>query len=397
MAVDDTPPGPDAGLVESMAYVVDAASRGNVGHTLNSIVGVADSFISESLAATVVLVDGHVSSGLRLAACRGLSRDFEDAMERDPEQFRASVPARAIREQRPVLAADLLGDAAYSRWWRFARAEGYKSLLATPMMVGGSAIGSLNIYRKVTGDLPKQDILLVEMFARVAAGVLQTSLLLADRDNQVTALGRLVQALQDQAHEHSNRLQAIRGLIAIGEPGEALDFIAEVSKATASLRSEISSRVAHPTLAGLLVALTGVAAQQGIRIEVDPRSRLQRLPANLTDSQLVTVVGNLLDNAIAAVAEEPPRRRLVRVTVLERPDQLTIEVRDWGSGLTMPIDEALAWGATSKADHLGAGLALVNRIVSSAMGALEASRHSGGTTFTVRVPILGAGSFVPQP
>ena len=84
----------------------------------------------------------------------------------------------------------------------------------------------------------------------------------------MTALGRLVQALQDQAHEHSNRLQAIRGLIAIGEPGEALDFIAEVSKATASLRSEISSRVAHPTLAGLLVALTGVAAQQGIRIEV---------------------------------------------------------------------------------------------------------------------------------
>ncbi len=264
------------------------------------------------------------------------------------------------------------------------------------MMVGGSAISSLNIYRKVTRDLPKQDILLVEMFARVAAGVLQTSLLLADRDNQVTALGRLVQALQDQAHEHSNRLQAIRGLIAIGEPGEALDFIAEVSKATASLQSEISSRVAHPTLAGLLVALTGVAAQQGIRIEIDPRNRLQRLPANLTDSQLVTVVGNLLDNAIAAVAEEPPRRRLVRVTVLERPGQLTIEVRDWGSSLTMPVDEALAWGTASKADHLGAGFALVNRIVTSAMGALEASRHSGGTTFTVRVPILGAGTFVPQ-
>ena len=110
----------------------------------------------------------------------------------------------------------------------------------------------------------------------------------------------------------------------------------------------------------------------------------------------MTVVGNLLDNAIAAVAEEPPRRRLVRVTVLERPGQLTIEVGDWGSGLTMPVDEALAWGTTSKADHLGAGLALVNRIVTSAMGALEASRHSGGTTFTVRVPILGAGTFVPQ-
>ena len=75
-----------------MAYVVNAASRGNVGHTLNSIIDVADSFISESLAATVVLVDGHVSSGLRLAACRGLSRDFEDAMERDPEQFRARYP-----------------------------------------------------------------------------------------------------------------------------------------------------------------------------------------------------------------------------------------------------------------------------------------------------------------
>ncbi|MEV7393288.1 GAF domain-containing protein [Streptomyces sp. NPDC091215] len=380
----------DTSLLENLLHVVDAAAGGQVDQTLDSIVDVATSFVSESLAATVVLVDGQVSSGLRLAACRGLSRSYQDTMEKEPDQFRASVTARAIREQRPLLVRDILGDPDYSRWWQMARDEGYRAILATPMMVGGTAIGSLNIYRRTTGDLPPSDILLVDMFARVAAGVLQTSRLLSDRDNQVTALARLVQALQDQAHEHSNRLQAIRGLIAIGEPDRALSFISEITEATASVRSEISTRIKHPTLAGLLVSLTEVAAQQDIKVTIDPDSHLERLPANLSDSQVVTVVGNLVDNAIAAVAEEPPRRRLVRVAVKSEQEHLVIEVRDWGSGLAMPFSQALTWGESSRVGHLGAGLNLVHRAVTAALGVLEATSSGSGTTFTVRVPDIDA-------
>ncbi|WNM31944.1 GAF domain-containing protein [Streptomyces sp. Li-HN-5-11] len=385
----------DLDLLERVTVVVDAAARGNVDTTLRSIVDVADSVISESLAATVVLVDGQVSSGLRLAACRGLSDRYQNAMISDPDQFRASAAARAIRSGRPVLVSDLLGDEDYRRWWHLARHEGYRSLLATPMMVGQAAIGSLNIYRRVVGELPRQEILLAEIFARVAASVLQTSLLLADRDNQVSALGRLVRALQDQAHEHSNRLQAIGGLLAIGELEGAKAFISDVSEAAASLRSAVTQRIAHATTSGLLVALSGVAAQQGIRVEVDHRSRFERPPANLSDSQLVTILGNLVDNAIAAVADEPEFRRHITVLVLDQDDQLLIEVSDGGTGLTMSLDEALEWGATSKSQHLGAGLALVNRIVASAMGVLDATHHADGTTFTVRIPVVKAGPLSP--
>ncbi len=371
-----------------MAEVVDAASHKDVNDTLDLIVDVAASFISDSLAATVVVVDGHVSSGLRLAACRGLSHEYRRAMESDPDQFRASAAARAIRAQKTTMVADLQHDPVYRQWWPLARQEGYQSLLASPMTVGGYAIASLNIYRKVTGELSKRDVLLLEMFARVAAGALQTSLLLVERDNQVTALGHLVRALQDQAHEHSNRLQAIRGLIAIGESDEALEFITEISSAAISLRSEIGVKVAHPTLAGLLVALSGIASQQGIRLGVDADSNAKDIPAHVSDSQLVTVVGNLVENAMAAVAEQTDHRRFVEVLIAERPDHFRIEVRDGGDGFAMSIDEAVEWGATSKSHHLGAGLALVNRIVTSAMGVLDVDHHVGGTTLTVRIPTV---------
>lgn len=377
-----------AELLARLAQVVEASSQGSVESTLNSVADVADLFISESIAATVVLVDGNVSSGLRLAACSGLSRHYIDVMQADPDQFRASAPARAIRAQQPVLVPDLFADESYSRWWDMARGEGYRSILATPMFVGGAAIGSLNIYRRVAGDLSEYDFALLELFTRVASGVLESSLLLADRDQQVAALGRLVQVLQDQAHEHANRLQAIRGLIAIGAADEAVDFIWEVSETYASHRSEITERIAHATLAGLLVALAAVAAQRGITLELDPRSRLIGLPANLTDSQLVSLVGNLLDNAMSAVAEEEPDRRVIRIAVVEAADTLTIEVKDRGRGLAMPIDEALTRGRSSKPEHLGAGLALVNKIVRSAMGVLEVSHTDGGTAFVITIPLM---------
>ncbi|WP_160573707.1 sensor histidine kinase [Actinomadura physcomitrii] len=378
----------EATLLASLAQLIDCATDGDIDETLTRIVDVADTVISESVAATIVLVDGRVSSGLRLAACHGLSRHYRDTMENDPDQFRASLAARAIRGHRALLARDVLGDPEFERWWRFAREEGYRSILASPMLVNGSAIGSLNIYRGTTDDLRKDEVLLVEMFARVAAGVLQTSLLLNDRDNQVTALARLVRALQDQAHEHSNRLQAIRGLIAIGEAAEALNFITEISHATSKLRSEVGTRINQPTIAGLLVALSEVAAQQDIAVEIDEDSSLDRLPATLSDSQMVTLVGNLVDNAIAAVADEPADRRRVRVSVRTGDGSLNITVRDCGSGMSMPLEDATAWGASSRAGHLGAGLSLVSRIVKSAMGVIEVSSNGSGTTFVVRVPLL---------
>jgi two-component system CitB family sensor kinase len=115
----------------------------------------------------------------------------------------------------------------------------------------------------------------------------------------------------------------------------------------------------------------------------------------MSDSQLVTVVGNLVDNAIAAVAEEPPRRRLVRVAVRSEQEQLVIEVRDWGSGLGMPLGQALAWGKSTRVGHLGAGLSLVHRIVAATLGVLEASSNGSGTTFTARIPDIDASLGAP--
>ena len=64
-----------------------------------------------------------------------------------------------------------------------------------------------------------------------------------------------------------------------------------------------------PTVAGLVLAEAVIASQRDIRLTLAPDSCLRALPAALTETQLVTIVGNLLDNAFDAVANAPAGER----------------------------------------------------------------------------------------
>ncbi len=221
---------------------------------------------------------------------------------------------------------------------------------------------------------------------------MQTAQLLAERDDQVTALERLVRTLQEQTHEHANRLHAVRGLLALGEAEEAGRFLAELQAAHHLVRTEIGDRIAHPTLGGLLLAVSAIAAQRDIRLEIHPDSRLETLPPTLSDAQLVTVVGNLLDNAFDAVGAMAPERRVVRLRVSDEGPDLRIEVRDLGCGLEAPVEELVQHGATTKAGHAGAGLGLLRQVAAAAMGRLDVVSHEQGTSFELVIPRAPAGA-----
>ena len=117
---------------------------------------------------------------------------------------------------------------------------------------------------------------------------------------------------------------------------------------------------------------------------LDERSVLAALPASVSDSQIVTILGNLLDNAFDAVADAPPERREVVLLLDGDEDRLTIEVTDRGPGLP---DAARIFerGHTTKPGHAGVGLALVREAVSAAMGTIEATSGPTGTTLRVTV------------
>jgi two-component system CitB family sensor kinase len=154
---------------------------------------------------------------------------------------------------------------------------------------------------------------------------------------QVEHLGReletvraLFDALRAQAHEHSNRLHALAGMLHLGHTEEAAAYLDALAVDPLSSGDDVGG-VRDPYLRGLLAAKASAAAERGVALRLGEDSRLDAvLSAPL---EVVTVVGNLVDNAVRAAAEGPRRPAWVEVTVAGDSDSLHVGVTDSGPGL----------------------------------------------------------------
>ena len=207
----------------------------------------------------------------------------------------------------------------------------------------------------------------------------------------------LTESLRAQNHESANRLHTIVSLVEMGRIDQAVAFATAELEVAQGLTDELVSAVAEPVLAALLLGKTAQAAERGIELEI-----VGGLPADLPvgPRDLVTLVGNLLDNAFDAVAltrGSTPQR--VRVELFGGTDHLRVVVDDSGPGIS-PDDRlhVLERGWSSKAQEgRGLGLAIVAQVVSQHGGTLDVtSSPLGGARFAVgvrtRVPDAAAGS-----
>jgi two-component system CitB family sensor kinase len=106
-------------------------------------------------------------------------------------------------------------------------------------------------------------------------------------------------------------------------------------------------------------------------------------------SEVLTVVGNLIDNAIDAAAQAP-RPRWVELTIVGVEHDLLVRVRDSGTGVPHDMREAIFMdGVTTKSSTTGArrglGLALVRQVVESRGGMISVG-HDAGAVFTAVLP-----------
>jgi sensor histidine kinase regulating citrate/malate metabolism len=199
----------------------------------------------------------------------------------------------------------------------------------------------------------------------------------------------LTEALRAQAHEAANRLHTVLTLVELGKPEEAIRLGTEELALAQQLTDQVFGAVREPALAALLLGKSAQAAERGVELTVDPSSHLDGSP--LPARELLTVVGNLVDNALEAVAEIPagsPRR--VRVLIRHDRDEVVVEVSDTGPGLT-PEQAASAFRrgwSTKPGPGRGVGLSLVRQIAERYGGGyrIEAA-PDGGAILTVRMPV----------
>ncbi|GGW88064.1 histidine kinase [Streptomyces malachitofuscus] len=202
------------------------------------------------------------------------------------------------------------------------------------------------------------------------------------------------QALRSQAHEAANRLHTVVSLIELGRAEEAVDFATAELELAQALTDQVVAAVSEPVLAALLLGKTAQANERGVELVVSADSRLDDglLPDSLPARDLVTILGNLIDNAVDA-AQGGVRPR-VTVTALTEEDgsELILRVCDTGPGVDPDHTEAVfRRGFTTKPSGPGGrglGLALVQQAVARHGGALSVtSGEEGGAVFEVRLPL----------
>ena len=253
------------------------------------------------------------------------------------------------------------------------------ALVSVPLR-WGSVIGVLNAYRAEPGEWTQREVDVLSLLAAHAAIAIRTAHLLDDSRRQINGLSLMVRSLRAQTHEHSNRLHAIYGLLALGETVEARRLIASVEEGYHSVYGNVTGRIENATLAGFLVAEAAIARESDIELVLDRRSRLLDLPPHLSDLDAITVVGNLVHNAVEAVSTMPRRRRRVSVRILQQPGGRTsFRVRDWGPGLPEgEVERMFQRDRSTKPGHSGIGLALVSSVARRCRASIDVEHPRGG-------------------
>ena len=208
---------------------------------------------------------------------------------------------------------------------------------------------------------------------------------------ELSSLQVLTDSLRSQAHEAANKLHTVITMVEMGRADEAIRFATDELELSQRLVDRLSTDVGEPALVALLLGKTAQADERGIELSVTEDTHL---PSNsddvpLSGQEMVTVLGNLIDNAMDACDRENP---WVEVTVSQDDHTLLIRVADSGPGMdAATFEKAMQRGYSTKSDNdaeqHGLGLALVAQVVKRHNGTLTADVTYGSVvTVTVSDP-----------
>jgi len=206
---------------------------------------------------------------------------------------------------------------------------------------------------------------------------------------ELTQIQEYSEVLRTQTHEYSNKLHTLAGLIQLGSHQEALDLIGRETSGYQELLGTLAETVPEPLLSAIILGKYNRAQELRIIFQLDPESRMIDIPKKINREKIVTILGNLLENALEAAQENTSGKRTVQLSMTDFGNDLIFEVEDSGSGIEdESVDLSLQHGFTTKSGTgRGIGLSLVHENLKYLGGHLTVVRSSlGGMRFTIYIP-----------
>jgi GAF domain-containing protein len=333
----------------------------------------------DAFGATIVLISGP--GRLRLGGAWGLREVLRHRV--DADGFVNTLPGptqMALTERRQIVIDDLAASPDYAEWTRAAAVQLSGALTSNPIGVDDELVGTLTVYRERPGPWAPGDLELLSFLADHAGSALRIAHLIERQNRRLAGIDLVTRRLREQTHEHANRVHSIAALIAMGEVEEARRFVADQLEAHAQSHEALIAGIEPAAACGLLLAEMANARQRGIELVVEPGSTLTRVPAGMSEAELVALLGQLLQHALEAVAHLQPHQQRVVFSAASGTSGATFRVTDSG----VPEPDAAALDDDRRLRSLTTSA--LTELVAAAGGTVVVEPRRGGNTTTVTLP-----------
>lgn len=195
----------------------------------------------------------------------------------------------------------------------------------------------------------------------------------------------MVESMRANNHDFINKLHVILGLIQMGDTAKASEYITNITSIQQKVVHNIVKNIEDPSVAALLIGKYARASELNIRFTLENGSRLIRNDIILPSADLVTIIGNLLDNAMDSMNEKDSPPKELTIGIFTSPHAMIINVDDTGMGISdKNIDRIYKNGFSTKGENRGTGLYIVHSLAEKYSGTVSAESEIGvGTSFTI--------------
>lgn len=220
-----------------------------------------------------------------------------------------------------------------------------------------------------------------------AVAILRNRTELTHMAEELTGVNHMIDALRSNSHEFMNKLHVILGLLRIGATDEAEKYIAGISQEQSDVIAPVLQKIHNKALGALILGKMSHCRELDIKFNLAPTSAVPATSSFLTGESFITLVGNLMENAIEAVNAKPKGSGEREVTLMVHEDDrsLMISVDDTGAGMNPEdVERVRKGGYSTKGRNRGIGMRLIQSVLASNGGEMQIDTEKDvGTSITV--------------
>lgn len=195
----------------------------------------------------------------------------------------------------------------------------------------------------------------------------------------------LVDSMRANNHDFTNKLHVILGLIEIGEYKKAENYIQNISIIQRETVSYVMHNIQNSSLAALLIGKIARASECNVKLKFKENSKYNEEDIVIPSEALVTITGNLIDNALDSMNSSSGENKYLTVGIFTNPGELLLTVQDTGAGVPENFKEKIFEnGFSTKGEGRGVGLFHTKQLIESMGGDIFVESQVGnGACFTV--------------